>query len=212
MLPRMEREPAAVSPSKPVPPAADPNSSAAAAAASEARILALTRPDPNLFWLYACLSLLGLCAAPIVFVPLYFKYHTLRYRLDEEGISASWGILFRREVHLTYKRVQDIHVRRNLIERWLGIATVQVQTASGSSSAELSLEGMRDHDALREFLYRRMRGHELAPAAGAARAGVPLANAAGASDSARGTEAIALLHEIRGELAAVRRALETPRL
>lgn len=190
---------------------AELNSAGSSPAAADARILALTRPHPNLFWLYACLSLLGLCAAPIVFVPLYFKYHTLRYRLDEEGISASWGILFRREVHLTYKRVQDIHVRRNLIERWLGIATVQVQTASGSSSAELSLEGMRDHDALREFLYRRMRGHELA--SGARRPAAPAAGFAGSATGAASgnAEAVALLHEIRGELAAVRKALEAPR-
>lgn len=204
--PRADRPPSSyTAPTLAGVPAAPGRRDAVGNAETDARILALTRPHPNLFWLYACLSLLGLCAAPIVFVPLYFKYHTLRYRLDEEGISASWGILFRREVHLTYKRVQDIHVRRNLIERWLGIATVQVQTASGSSSAELSLEGMRDHDAVREFLYRRMRGHELASGAVREEAG------SGAGAPARASEAVALLHEIRAELAAVRKALEAPR-
>jgi len=170
----------------------------------DASILAITRPHPNLFWHYAALSLVGLCLAPVVFVPLFFKYHTLRYRLDEEGISASWGILFKREVHLTYKRIQDIHVKRNLVERWLGIGTVQVQTASGSSSAELSLEGMEDHDAVREFLYRRMRGHERATAP----AGAADQAAAGAAE---GRELAALLGEIRGELAAARQALEARR-
>lgn len=162
----------------------------------DARILAITRPDPNLLWHYACLALLATIAAPIVFVPLYFKYHTLRYKLDGEGISASWGILFRREIHLTYKRVQDIHVKRNFVERWLGIGTVQVQTASGSSTAELAFEGMRDFDALREFLYRRMRGHERAAAA-------PSASATPAS-----AEAVALLRAIADDLDATRRAVE----
>ena len=82
----------------------------------------------------------------------------LRYRIDDEGVSARWGILWRREVYLTYRRIQDIHVKRNLFERWLGIGTVDIQTASGSSSAELSLEGMEFYASIRDFLYSRMRG------------------------------------------------------
>lgn len=171
--------------------------------ADDRAVLALTRPERNLVWLYALYALAGFCAAPIVFVPLYFKYHTLRYRLDEEGISASWGLLFRREVHLTYKRIQDIHVRRNLFERWLGIATVQVQTASGSSSAEIALEGVRDHDAVRDFLYRRMRGHDVAAAPGAV---APAERGARGAESER--ELVALLREACRELEGARRALE----
>jgi putative membrane protein len=33
---------------------------------------------------------------------------------------------------LTYARIQDIHVTRNIFERWLGIGTVQIQTASAA--------------------------------------------------------------------------------
>lgn len=162
----------------------------------DARILALTRPHKNLLIQYAFRSLLGLCAAPIVFVPHYFKYHTLKYRLDEEGLSVSWGILFKREVHLTYKRIQDIHVSRSLVERYLGLGTVEVQTASGSATAEMQLEGLENFDAMREFLYRRMRGHELAPESRTAA-------------TASGDEALALLRAIRDELEATRRALES---
>jgi putative membrane protein len=165
--------------------------------ADDARILALTRPDPNLLWLYALTSLLAFVFAPIVFVPLFFKYHTLRYKLDAEGVSASWGILFRREVHLTYKRIQDIHVKRNFVERWLGIGTVEVQTASGSTGSELSFEGMRDFDLLREFLYRRMRGHEVAR---------PVTSTPGA---APGADVVTLLRAIQQDLEATRRAVES---
>jgi putative membrane protein len=44
-----------------------------------------------------------------------------------------WGILFRREISLTYARIQDIQLSSNLVERWLGLAKIQLQTASGSS-------------------------------------------------------------------------------
>lgn len=164
-------------------------------------IQAIERPHPNLLKLYVIKALASTIFFPIVIWPFYFRYHTLRYKLDDEGVSASWGIIFRREIYLTYKRIQDIHVKRNVIERWLGIGTVEVQTASGSSNAELSLEGMSDHEGVRDFLYRRMRGHEgaEAPAAGPA-------PAAPAGDG--GADLVRLLGEVRAELEGARRALE----
>ena len=41
---------------------------------------------------------------------------------DTDGIHMKWGIVFRREVLLNYSRIQDIHLRSNLIERWLGLS------------------------------------------------------------------------------------------
>ena len=69
-----------------------------------------------------------------------------------------WGVLFRREISLTYSRIQDIHLSSNFVERWLGLAKIQVQTASGSASAEMTIEGLRDFGGVRDFLYARMRG------------------------------------------------------
>ena len=106
---------------------------------------AITRPDPKLLTYFIIVSLLSTVGIlPItlaVSLPLYFKYRTLKYRFDEEGIAMSWGLFFRREVHLTYRRTQDIHLTRNLIQRWMDLATVSVQTASGSSSPEMKIEG-----------------------------------------------------------------------
>ena len=62
---------------------------------------------------------------------------------------------------LNYARIQDVHLRSNALERWLGLARIEIQTASGSSDAQMTLEGLTDHDAVRNFLYSRMRGaHE----------------------------------------------------
>jgi putative membrane protein len=124
-------------------------------------VFALTRPDRNLLPLYVIYSLMSNVALPFVFPPLYFRYITLRYRFDKEGVAVSHGLLWRRESYLTYARIQDIHVSRNIFERWLGIGTVQIQTASGSSSAEESITGVRQFHQLRNFLYARMRGHKL---------------------------------------------------
>jgi putative membrane protein len=116
------------------------------------------RPDRRLMTYYALMSLLLGPGFLFALIPLYFRYHTLRYTIDADGITARWGILFRREVLLTYARIQDIHLTSNLFERWLGLAKVQVQTASGSANAELTIEGMPQFEAIRDFLYGRMRG------------------------------------------------------
>jgi uncharacterized protein len=124
----------------------------------EQAVFAIRRPDPALMKYYILGSLL---AGPLFFVPLiplYFRYHTMRYEFDGEGISMQWGILFRRQISLTYARIQDIHLVSNLIERWLGLARIQIQTASGSASAEMTIEGVKQFETVRDYLYTRMRG------------------------------------------------------
>jgi putative membrane protein len=127
----------------------------------ESAIYAIERPDPRLWSYYMLASLAAGPALPFVLVYRYFRYHTMRYRFDAEGVSMSWGILFRRETNLTYARIQDIHLASNLVERWLGLARIQVQTASGSAQAEMTIEGVREFEALRDFLYSKMRGTKL---------------------------------------------------
>jgi putative membrane protein len=147
----------------------------------------ITRPDPALKTHYIITAALTLFGFPFVVLPLMFKYHTLRYRFDDEGIAMSWGVLWRREITLTYRRIQDIHVTRGIIQRWLGLASVAVQTASGSSSAEMTIEGIRQPERLRDFLYMKMRG-------------VREEHAHPATAAAPADAALALLREIRDEL------------
>jgi putative membrane protein len=172
-------------------------------AMDDASIRAIRRPHPNLLWLYLLQALATLIAFPFVFLPLFFKYHTLRYTFDDEGISAAWGLLFRREIFLTYRRIQDIHVSRNIIERWLGIGKVEIQTAAGSSSAELALEGMEYWDPVRDYLYRRMRG-----TGSSSGESVSSVDAQDSPRAAHADEVVALLHAITEDVEAVRRAIE----
>ena len=64
-------------------------------------------------------------AFPFLILPLYFRYHTMRYKFTEDGISMSWGILFRHEIIVNYARIQDIHLRSNLVERWFSELTTK---------------------------------------------------------------------------------------
>ena len=157
----------------------------------------IARPDPVLMSYYVLVSLLTMVAFPLPLIVLWCKYHTLRYRFDDKGVSMSWGVLFRRETYLTYRRIQDIHVTRNIIQRWLGLATISLQTASGTTGAEMSIEGILEAEALRDYLYAQMRG---------AKGEVPAEATAGDAGQP-GDEVLSVLCEIRDEL----RRLAKPR-
>lgn len=169
--------------------------------AAEQRIRAIERPDQSLMTYYVLVALVIPPLFPFLILPLYFRFHTMRYKFTDDGISMSWGILFRREIIVNYARIQDIHIRSNLVERWLGLARILVQTASGSSGAEMTIEGIREFEALRDFLYSRMRGvKDPHPHPASA------APAAGAHPSAS-VEVAAALRETAAELRALREEL-----
>jgi len=152
---------------------------------------AVTRPAPELLYYYVLLSALGIIAFPFVLVPLLCKYFTLRYSFDDKGVSMSWGVLFHKEIYLTYRRIQDIHVTRNLFHRWLGLASVALQTAGGTAGAEMTIEGLRQPELLRDFLYSQMRG---------AREEGQRKDAEAPCGAANEDDVLLILREIRAEL------------
>lgn len=158
------------------------------------KVFGITTPDRALFTHYVITSLILGPFFFLILIPLYFRYHTLRYTFDDEGITMRWGLLFRREISLTYARIQDIHLSSNVVERWLDLAKIQVQTASGSSSAEMTIEGIREFEMVRDYLYSRMRG----------------IRGAGPSSSPEDQpdELTAVLREIAAETRALREVLE----
>lgn len=175
-------------------------------ALSDSAILAIERPHRNLLTYYF-LSLLVFPPLLLFVGPyLYFRYHTMRYKFTAEGISMRWGILFRREIIIQYARIQDIHLRSNIVERWLGLARILVQTASGSSGAEMTIEGLREFEAVRDFLYHQMRGVK-DPAHSPASAPATAVSTSIGHDA----ELATTLREVAAELRATRAALEASR-
>lgn len=162
----------------------------------EKAILSITRPKDSLLTYYMLVALTSLIAAPFLGVYLFFRFHTMRYRFDAEGISMSWGILFHHEIVLNYSRIQDIQLRSNFVERLLGLAQIEVQTAGGGAGEQMTLEGLENVEEVRDFLYSRMRGaahhSDVAPKAPATASG----------------DLAGVLREVAKELRAVREQLE----
>ena len=172
---------------------------------NETDIYQIQRPSPVLLKLYIIRSILS---GPFIIISLpvlLFRYHTLKYRFDSEGISMKWGLIFRREVNLTYARIQDIHLTSGVIQRWLGLADLKIQTASGSAEPEMTIEGIVEYGQLRDFLYTKMRGYR---DLSSARHVTPPQSVAGQASAQLGGDAVKILTEIGDELKATREALE----
>ena len=78
----------------------------------------------------------------------------------------------------------------------MGLATVSIQTAAGSANPELTIDGVLEAEALRDFLYTKMRGVR-----DHAHPGAATTHGAAALDTVgTGDEALVLLTEIRDGL------------
>lgn len=116
------------------------------------------------------------------------------------------GVLFRKEVITAYRRIQDIHVTSNLFQRWLGIASVSIQTASGSAMPEIILEGVTNPESMRDWLYERLRGAKGQSQSPSGESSNQSVMSAGSSD-----EVAQLLREIRDNLSVVANAARSGR-
>jgi uncharacterized membrane protein YdbT with pleckstrin-like domain len=162
------------------------------------QLFAIERPHPKLFKLYLIrTAILLMTTGPLAFLlapVMFFRYHTMRYRFDDEGVSMRWGVFFRQEINLTYARIQDIHLTSGVIQRYLGLADLQIQTASGSATPEMTIEGLLEFEAIRDFLYEKMRGNRK--------------DGGAQSDPAPQAALTEALGELRDELRGAREALE----
>ncbi|MWV65192.1 PH domain-containing protein [Halorubrum sp. JWXQ-INN 858] len=61
-------------------------------------------------------------------------YRRFDYELTADTLDISSGVISRREREIPYRRIQNVDVSRNVIQRAIGIAAVDLETAGGSST------------------------------------------------------------------------------
>jgi putative membrane protein len=72
---------------------------------------------------------LGLLVLPLPLVVALLRRRYHRYALAGTSVQVARGVLTRRDWTVPYGNVQAITVRRGPVQRWLGIATVRIDTA-----------------------------------------------------------------------------------
>lgn len=96
------------------------------------------------------------------------RYASYGYRLDEDELVIQEGIVTRNERHVPYGRIQNIDLAQNPLQRWLGVAEVRVETASGDKpEAVMRVLSLAAVERLRRHVFRERGGAEAPqPAAG----------------------------------------------
>ena len=75
--------------------------------------------------------------AAILLVMLAYEvayYRRFEYVLTEDTLDISSGVISRREREIPYRRIQNVDVSRSVIQRAIGVAAVDLETAGGSST------------------------------------------------------------------------------
>jgi membrane protein YdbS with pleckstrin-like domain len=87
----------------------------------------------------------------IVWPPL--QYRSWGFRLREGDLYVRRGVLSRVTSVIPHRRIQHVDTRRDLLERWLGLARLVVYTA-GIRGAEITIPGIaaEEAEALRDYL------------------------------------------------------------
>ncbi|MEZ5963733.1 MAG: PH domain-containing protein [Planctomycetota bacterium] len=84
------------------------------------------------------------------------RFVTFRYRLTENELITTEGILHRQERRIPINRVQDLSFEQSLLRRFLGLVVVSIETASGESAeAKLDSLGRPQAVALREVVMQQ---------------------------------------------------------
>lgn len=163
----------------------------------------IERPDPALLTYYILCSFLSFVGVVLVLPLMWVRFSTLRYQLESTGIRMQVGWLFRREVVVAFRRIQDIQISSNVVQRWLGIYSVSIQTASGNAMPEIVIEGVREPEAVRDWLYARTRGATVAKKLGSL-------TKEDVGNSVSREEVMQVLREIRDSLDAIAERTPTP--
>ena len=61
-------------------------------------------------------------------------YQRFDYELTDDTLDISSGVVSRREREIPYRRIQNVDVSRGVIQRAIGVAAVDLETAGGSST------------------------------------------------------------------------------
>jgi putative membrane protein len=82
------------------------------------------------------------------------RYATYFYRYDESELVIRSGLLFRRERHIPYARIQNIDAVQNLLHRLLRVVEVKLETGGGETAeATMSVLPIAGFQEMRERVF-----------------------------------------------------------
>jgi uncharacterized membrane protein YdbT with pleckstrin-like domain len=105
---------------------------------------------------------------PITYFLQRLNYEMRWYIVTDRSLRIRCGVMWLREMTMTFANIQGIRVNANPIERLLGLANVEVQSAGGGSGGSHShgtrssghvaeFEGVDNAPVIRDLIVERLR-------------------------------------------------------
>ena len=110
----------------------------------------------------AGVGLLVLAWFVVALVYQLIYYRRFEYELTDDSLDIASGVVSRRNREIPVRRIQNVDVSRNVVQRLFGLARINLETAGGSST-EASLKCVSETEAtrLRAEIGRLKRGVEV---------------------------------------------------
>ncbi len=135
-----------------------------------------------------------------LFVPILILWvKNLKYVIEDDRVIIHQGILTKVQKNIPYRAVTDFILHRSLYDRFLGIASIRIQTAGQTQTPtgyEGNIAGLVDWDKLHQDLRKIIKSLH------------PLSGALGVTDMSALDPGRDVLRQILDELKAIRRAVE----
>lgn len=101
---------------------------------------------------WAAFALLPLALAAWCWVLLGRNWRSWRYAERADDLLISRGVLWHEETVVPYGRMQLVEVTSGPVERWFGLASVQLHTAAAATDAEIPGLDPAEAERLRDRL------------------------------------------------------------
>jgi len=102
---------------------------------------------------------------PIVILTIYWipkYYRTIIYKLTDKEMIWRRGVWFKNTGIVPYNRITNVDIAQGPISRWLGIASLKIQTAgysvTSAAHSEIRIDGVEDFEGLRDTIMGFVRG------------------------------------------------------
>lgn len=113
----------------------------AIALSAAASVFFLETPPPGTFWI-----ILGVAGVLAAWGGAYLRYVAWGFDVEASDLRVRRGVLVRTTSVIPLARIQHVDTQQDVLERWLGLASLVVYTA-GVRGAEIAVPGLAIADA-----------------------------------------------------------------
>lgn len=104
----------------------------------------------NAGWIgvYVCGTILS-----IGLLIVFLRYFTFRYEILEDHLILHQGLLDRLNRNIPYEKIENVDLTQNIFHRWLKVAEVRIETASGTETeATMRVISLVDVDRIKQAI------------------------------------------------------------